>query len=526
MKARVDERLAGMRLDRALMLLLPGLSRAKVQRLIKDGLCLVDGQAARADAKTRTGQEIALALETLPSALRPEEGKTAVLWESPDLIVCDKPPGLTVHPCPSCAGNTLIQRLLAAYPELARMEGERPGIVHRLDKDTSGVIAVALNERARLRLSSDFAERKVAKEYLALVAGSPPAAGECLEPIGRSPANKTKMAVVPVERGGREARTEWRRIWRSPDKSVSLLLCRIHTGRTHQIRVHLANRGFPILGDQLYAPAAVKSMAPRQMLHAFRLKFANPADGREVFVEAPPPQDFIDAANARSRARARLVVTGVPGSGKSTLREIIEKKGVPCASADAIVARLYSRPGAVSDWLLQNGAQACLKPDKSVDKAALYQFLKESPASRRAFETYVHNLVADEILAFWGEHDGADISGAEIPLYFESPARGRYAPPPFAVGVRCPAGARRERLKESRGWDPAKIDGLDAWQLPEPEKMARCDFVIDNDGDLAALERKAEALLRGLRDGLRRESELRRAEFLTLVGAGKPSAAP
>ena len=203
---RVAGALAGQRLDKALCGLLPGLSRAAVQRAITAGACRIDGMpVSTASLKLRAGQEVVLALPDTANELRAEEEAVDILWQDEHLLLCNKPAGLTVHPCPSCPENTLVQRLLHHFPRLREQEGLRPGVVHRLDKDTSGLLLVALDEPTRLRMSEAFARREVRKEYLALVQGVPPQTGTCREPLGRHPTAKIKMAVVPENRGGKAA---------------------------------------------------------------------------------------------------------------------------------------------------------------------------------------------------------------------------------------------------------------------------------------------------------------------------------
>lgn len=298
---------AGQRLDCVLREAAPQRSRAALQKAVLAGCCLVDGlPETRPDARMRAGQRVVLQLPEAVGVLKAEEGHLELLWQDEHLLVCNKPAGLTVHPCPSCPEHPLVQRLLGRFPQLARLEGQRPGIVHRLDKDTSGLLLVALTEPDRLALSAAFARREVGKEYLALVRGLPPARGECHEPLGRHPTAKVKMCVLPESRGGRSAHTQWRVLWSAPDNGISLLAVRIHTGRTHQIRVHLAHVGHPLLGDRLYAPPAVRDMAPRQMLHAWRLTFSHPGTGEELRFSCPPPEDMPRAALAACRRMQRV----------------------------------------------------------------------------------------------------------------------------------------------------------------------------------------------------------------------------
>ena len=284
---------AGRRLDRVLRDAAPGLSRAALQKAVLAGRCLVDDlPVSRPDAKTRPGQRVLLELLPTENALSPEEGHLELLWQDESMVVCNKPAGLTVHPCPSCPEHTLVQRLLGRFPQLGRLEGLRPGIVHRLDKDTSGLLLVALTEPARLALSAAFARREVHKEYLALVSGLPPEQGECREPLGRHPTAKIKMAVLPETRGGKPAHTTWKRLWNTPDQRVSLLAVRIHTGRTHQIRVHMASIGHPLLGDAVYGPAKCPYKLTGQTLHAGVLGIVHPRTGEYMEFTAPLPEYF------------------------------------------------------------------------------------------------------------------------------------------------------------------------------------------------------------------------------------------
>lgn len=515
---------AGARLDQFLSRREPDLSRARIQKLVRGGHCLLDGEiVVDPDARLEAGSVVSLDSPESSACLAPEDGPIAVVWQNSRLAVCDKPPGLTTHPCPSQRENTLVQRLLRVFPQLARMDGDRPGVAHRLDKDTSGLIIVALDEPARLKLAEEFAARRVRKEYLALVAGDPPGEGECLEPIGRCPTAKIKMAVVPENQGGKPAKTQWRKLWSAPGGAAALLSVRIFTGRSHQIRVHLSHLGYPLLGDRLYAPEKIREMAPRQMLHAHKIAFNNPADGSPLAFVSPPPEDFLDVAANLARSRKRLVITGNPGSGKSTFRKILAGRGVPAASADDVVAGLYARKSPVSDWLAQYGGERCLNRDGSVDKAALFEFLKADPRLKRSYEIFLHNLVADKILAFWNAHEDAPLVAAEIPLYFESPTISRYNPRPLVVGVNCRREKRWARIASNRGWSEDKIREIENWQLPEEEKMAKCDFVVANEGDPDALEKVADDFLKNILDEIDRENRDARDRIAALCGAAASS---
>lgn len=491
---------AGRRLDRILAAALPDLSRSAIQKAAAAGACRVDGMTeSRPDRKLRAGQELAFLPPEPEGVLRAEEGETDILHQDDRLVVCAKPAGLTVHPCPSCPSETLIQRLLGRFPQLAGQAGMRPGIVHRLDRDTSGLILVALDEPARLALSGAFARREVRKTYLALVAGDPPERGEADAPLGRHPTMKVKMAVVPESAGGRPARSLWRRLWRAPDRSFALLAVRILTGRTHQIRVHMAHAGHPLLGDALYAPAAVARMAPRQMLHAWRLGFRHPADGREMSFVLPPPPDFPETALARSRRMTRLVLTGSPGCGKSAVRSLLEARGIPGICADAVVRDLYGPGGDVADWMRRRWGDEALDDAGAVDRDSLMARMGAHPEIRREIEALVHARVREEILAFWAarEAEGRACAAAEIPLYFECGAEAFVGAPgkaPLVAAVRCPQEIRFERLRERRGWSPEKCASIESWQWEAGRKERAADLVVDNAGGMPDLERACALL--------------------------------
>jgi len=287
----------GERLDVFLSRAVAGLSRSRARRLIDDRLVTVDGAPERPSYRLPGGARVTA---TLPPAgeAGPEAERIplTIVYQDEDVIVVDKAAGLTVHPAPGHATGTLVNALLALVPELAEVgERLRPGIVHRLDRDTSGLLVVARNERARADLVRQLKQREVSKTYLALVRGVPkPPQGTIEAPIGRHPRNRKKMAVVA---GGREAETRYR--LREEIDGMSLLEVEPVTGRTHQIRVHLAATGHPVIGDAVYGKRS--EIAGRQFLHAWRLAFDLPSSGRRVEFESPLPAD-LRAALARLRA--------------------------------------------------------------------------------------------------------------------------------------------------------------------------------------------------------------------------------
>lgn len=506
---------AGQRLDLLLRDLYQEFSRARIQQAIRDGCCLLDGNIIKDPAcRPKVGQTLAIEIREQQTSLIPGEGDLDVVWEDAEIAICFKPAGLTVHPCPSCAEDTLAHLLLARFPGLAEQGGERPGIVHRLDRDTSGLIIVALTDAARLRLTEMFAERRIRKEYFTLVAGVPPEHGESREPIGRHPELKTRMAVVNEQHGGRSAHTEWLRLWHNGQ--FSLLRVVLHSGRTHQIRVHLAHLGFPLLGDAVYAPRAIARMAPRQMLHAGRLAFTHPFTGEELDFKLPPPADFLDSAVKNCERLQKVIVTGNQGCGKSTFTKAL---GLPVTSADQIVANLYGPNGDAAYWIRQHIGEDALDNAGAVNKQALFRIMQVQPDLKREFERVIHGLVEAEIEKFWDANSDHKFAVAEIPLYFESGIASHRPGDALVVGVSCPREKRWRRIAANRGWDLAKIETIESWQWPEAKKMAACDEVIDNSGS-------EEDLLKAAADfagRLEKHAEHKRAallkQFSELCGA-------
>jgi 23S rRNA pseudouridine1911/1915/1917 synthase len=289
----VSENDAKLRLDHFLAKQLPEYSRSRLQQLIRSGFVRLNGGTSRPRQIVRVGDKIDLT-EPPPEKvdIRPEPIPLDVLFEDDDLIVINKPAGMTVHPGAGQHEHTLVNALLSHCAGLSGIAGkERPGIVHRLDKETSGCLVVAKNDMAHRELSRQFATRTVEKIYLALVAGKlRKPAGVIDEKIGRHPVHRKRMQVSSVR--GRTARTEYR-VLRASDMA-SLIECRLHSGRTHQIRVHLHHLGHPVLGDKVYAPRFAKDLS-RQMLHAWKLGFRHPRTGQWKNFDAPLPADFASA---------------------------------------------------------------------------------------------------------------------------------------------------------------------------------------------------------------------------------------
>ena len=292
----VTENDAKLRLDQFLAKRFPEYSRSRVQQLIRSGYVRLNEQTTRPRQIVRSGDKIDLTEPPVEKIdARPESIPLDILFEDEDIIVINKPAGLVVHPGAGQREHTLVNALLNHCATLSGIGGkERPGIVHRLDKETSGCLVAAKNDVAHRELSKQFAARTVEKIYLALVAGElRKAAGVIEEKIGRHPVHRKRMRVTSGR--GRSAKTEYRVI-RSGEQA-SLIECRLHSGRTHQIRVHLHHLGHEVLGDKVYAPRFAKNF-PRQMLHAWKLGFHHPRTGELKNFEAPSPADFQQAVRA------------------------------------------------------------------------------------------------------------------------------------------------------------------------------------------------------------------------------------
>jgi 23S rRNA pseudouridine1911/1915/1917 synthase len=309
----VPEQAHGERLDKFLTDQLAAhgiaLSRARVQQLIKDGAVRLNGKPEKPAYRLAQGDQLDVQLTPeliapdLNRALQPEPLPLRILYRDADIAAIDKPAGMVVHPAAGNAHGTLVNALLAHFPQVASVGGEnRAGIVHRLDKETSGVILVALSEAARLHLMAQFAARSVRKRYLALVDGAPSTlSGVINAPIGRDPAQRKRMAILPANRGGREAISQFQVLERFAQHTLLEVLPQ--TGRTHQIRVHLAFIGCPIVGDAVYGRRKPTLKLGRHFLHAESILFRNLA-GEQVRVQAPLPPELARTLAALRNANA------------------------------------------------------------------------------------------------------------------------------------------------------------------------------------------------------------------------------
>ncbi len=289
----VSENDAKLRLDHFLAKRLPQYSRSRLQQLIRNGFVRLNGASTRPRQIVRAGDKIDVRESPVEQIeTRPQRIPLDILFEDDDLIVINKPAGLIVHPGAGQREHTLVNALLSHCTTLSGIGGkERPGIVHRLDKETSGCVVVAKNDLAHRELSRQFADRTVEKIYLALVAGKlRKPAGVMEERIGRHPVHRQRMSVTTKR--GRTAKTEYR-VVRS-NEEASLIECRLHSGRTHQVRVHLHHLGHPVLGDKVYGARLIKNF-PRQMLHAWKLAFRHPQTGEWKQFQASVPDDFKEA---------------------------------------------------------------------------------------------------------------------------------------------------------------------------------------------------------------------------------------
>lgn len=493
-----------------------GISRGKVKDWIKAGFAEINGKICKKPNRKLMGnEELTLKGEAEMTSIVPEDLPLEIIFNDGKIAVINKPDGLTTHPAPSCPTGTLVHRMIHHFPEIRDMDEWRPGIVHRLDKFTSGLICVALNEHDRLAMSTAFAEREVSKAYLAIVHGVPEREfGEIDQPMGRHPVHKTKMAVVP--KGGRDARSEYEVLWADPAGRASLVKVKIFTGRTHQIRVHMAHIGHPLVGDQVYGsmPHAVweqdhprlAKLAGRQMLHAYSLAFAHPESGEELSFTQAPPEDFIDMLKALDKSVQRVGLIGMPCGGKSTVLKILADQKVPTFSADESVARSYEKEGAGWELLRQRFGNRFINNESgSIDKPALFAAMRENEDLRREVMNIIHPIVQHDVEEFFKANTNAPLAVAEVPLLLESGWHTKKLVE-AVIGVRCPEDKRTGELREKRGIAPDTLAVFDSWQWDEKSKLDCCTAIIENDADLNKLDSETARILEVLKE-LRKDRE-------------------
>lgn len=477
------------------------ISRSKIKKYIENGAVSLNNTLCLDPAKKLNENDwIHINLETQETTVHAVENTLTIYYQDEYLAVIEKPAGLTVHPCPSCTETTLVHHLLYHFPSLKKMEGERPGIVHRLDKDTSGLMIIALTEESRLALVEMFSQKEIHKRYLALVQGICPN-GESTLSIGRHPTLKTKMAIVPENKGGKEAFSEWERLYpedillkatkNQQQDNFSLIDVCIHTGRTHQIRVHLSHAGFPLLGDELYAPQKIAEKAPRQMLHAYHLNFEHPFTRKEFSFSSLPPQDFwqcLERELEKKQKAIPIIITGSSGTGKSACLEFAKRKNFPTFSADACINELYQVNN--DAWYLlknQYGNKFIPNNKKPVDKIALANAMKD-PYTRQELENLLHPLVYAHMNNFFQENEKAQLAIAEIPLWFETKPQLRDFKP-IVITISTDEPTRLNRLRE-RGWSDETITFMESIQLPQDEKIRLAQYHIENINNLNEFETK------------------------------------
>jgi 23S rRNA pseudouridine1911/1915/1917 synthase len=301
----IEKTLPSERLDTYLRAKFPAVSRGAIQRLIEEGHIRVNGRTVKPTHTPRAGEQVEVHWpEPKTAEAQPEDLPLSILYEDDRLLVVNKAPGLVVHPAGGHEEHTLVNALLHhCAGQLSGIGGvARPGIVHRLDKETSGCLVVAKNDDTHLALSAQFASRKVEKIYHAIVCGEMQRdEGQIRAAIARHPSHRKRMAVD--EGLGREARTSYRVLERLQGATLAEAI--LHTGRTHQIRVHFQFLGYPLVGDSTYGNRQNQRLsdltgyaAPRQMLHAFKLSFTHPQTGKRMTFNAPQPEDFLDALSA------------------------------------------------------------------------------------------------------------------------------------------------------------------------------------------------------------------------------------
>lgn len=489
-------------------------SRERIKKIILSNGCRInDVICSSPNTKLKPGMIVILEVPDNSSSLEPEDGALEILYQDEYLIVINKPPGLTVHPAPSCPKNTLVHRLIKHFPQIALQGGDRPGIVHRIDKDTSGLLCIALTEEVRLRLVELFASRKVDKEYLAIVHGVPPISGLIKASLGRDPRTKVKVAVIS---GGKFASTEWNVLYSGKNRLYSLIKLKIHTGRTHQIRVHMKHIGHPLIGDQVYTDKKYKNPRyKRQMLHAWKLSFNHPITMEKLQFLCPPPKNFFDTLDELEQKTSCIVLTGLAGSGKTTALEEFKKQGIVTWSADSVVTKLYNPGGEVWNILKERyGNQFVVDDSMPVDKQKLIEAMNgisHNSLTISELNDIVHPIVLHEMITFWHQSflSGYSYAIAEVPLWFDVEPlfkqlikKTKYVveEAPIIIGIVCPEAKRHNRLFSTRGWSNSFQEMIDGWQIGQEEKFSRCHYLVNNSGTISELTIQVDKIIKKLQD--------------------------
>ncbi len=502
-----------------------GFSREFIKGLMRDGHVFLNGNILKKPStKVFKGDSIEIYIPE-KEKLEPVKGGLNIIYEDDFLLVIDKPANLTTHPAPSCRETTLVNLLIYNYPKLKDMDEQRPGIVHRLDKGTSGLMVIALNPKAEEILKSRFKNREIKKKYLALIKGSiDPVEGEINVFMDRDDRSRTKMKVYKDR--GRESITRYKVLKKFDLYDVSLVEANILTGRTHQIRVHFSYMGHPVLGDKLYSTSWVsknnimEKLAKRQMLHSWKLEFKHPITGKDMSFVAKVPKDFYGMLLYMSKKRPMVVgITGSVGSGKSKVSQLLSRGKYPMWSADRVVERLYQKGQSGFEMIKRAfGREFLDEKNGCVDKKKLFHAMKSDIGLRQEVMDIIHPLVLYDMREFIKTHSSKNMVVLEIPLLIEAGwNRGKVGPVfDVVVGVFCSDPIRRHRLKKIRKWDDVQIDGVDRWQLPQREKMIECDIIIDNSFSLNELKRKVDKLDRILRE-LRKKDLLKEMQELSHI---------
>ena len=492
----ISQHITPIRLDKFLHKLLEsqGISRERIKRYIQEGHVYINAiVCTQISKKIHEKDKIDIYIPEERSLLVGEEGTIDVIDEDPSFLVLNKPASLVVHPCTSTPHGTLLQRVLFHYPEIADMGGERPAIVHRLDKDTTGIILLARTEQARYTFIQAFRDRTITKSYLAFVEGHTPEHGIIEHAIRRDPLQKTRMHI---SHQGKPAYTEYKRIAVFPEGilpyPVSFLHIYIATGRTHQIRVHLSSEGFPLLGDTLYG--AHISFAKRPLLHAYTLQFHHPLTGKKLFYKQRPPLDFEQTYITLSTPSTHVILTGCAGSGKSTVLQYYIDAGIPCCSADDIIEELYKEGNSIWHYFKQSYGNQFFEENGMINRAKVLNKMQISHHYKQEIERVTHSFLIEIIHSFWKRHREAPYTIIEVPLYFESTLFQKECPADIIITVSSPQESRIARMR-SKGWSEEKIQYILEHQYNDRYKREHADYVIDNSSDYVSLEEKSKESL-------------------------------